>query len=519
MHEKPGTDGSEVFIAVNQARHGDGLPILKDIKDGFENIFHSLSRVLQHPDAEDAVFRNIVTMCSLRIRERMRYAPHKRKKSKQTLSQLLEETSALLASEYPEFRQQAKAVIKNIDMWLKHQTERRLCNVVEAVVQLSRNSSLSQMLSSIPNTMMGPSERKNLLKMIRRVARYRDAARFLYRTAKKYPLIRSMKVVMVSLPRNAFRLLSVDYQPDFFVTCTRLQIAHGRQTSVAQVARLLNRDGQTAEESFSHQCFKTIREGKIHAEIQLVYCLETHRPKPAPRVVASSKMACFLCNVFLCQAAKVYTKRCHGRLYPAWKLPVFPSRAVTLLSKQRRTLFPQPSESTLWTMDISATTLGTLLGPGGIVEEESLRLESSVDASREQPTTQAGIGAELEHPLVGQTESSIDIAPLDKLDLLTVRQGSLTTLTLDASTIAPVQAGPVIIQLEYTVGKNGGVGSKLGCNLEWLTREDADAAKDNKNMCIIDAESLDDGVAIPVSNLEGLCISTGGNLVKLEIKS
>ncbi|PQK15633.1 hypothetical protein BB8028_0005g11440 [Beauveria bassiana] len=171
MHEKPGTDGSEVFIAVNQARHGDGLPILKDIKDGFENIFHSLSRVLQNPDAEDAVFRNIVTMCSLRIRERMRYAPHKRKKSKQTLRQLLEETSARLASKYPEFRQQAKAVIKSIDMWLKHQTERRLCNVVEAVVQLSRNSSLSQMLSSIPNTMMGPSERKNLLKMIRRVAR------------------------------------------------------------------------------------------------------------------------------------------------------------------------------------------------------------------------------------------------------------------------------------------------------------------------------------------------------------
>ncbi|KGQ02963.1 hypothetical protein BBAD15_g11824 [Beauveria bassiana D1-5] len=86
MHEKPEADGFEVIIAVNQARHGDGLSTLKDIKDGFETIFHSLSRALQNPDAEDAVFGNIVTMCSLRIRERMRYAPHKRKKSKQTLS-------------------------------------------------------------------------------------------------------------------------------------------------------------------------------------------------------------------------------------------------------------------------------------------------------------------------------------------------------------------------------------------------------------------------------------------------
>jgi hypothetical protein len=59
----------------------------------------------------------------------MHYAPHKRKKSKQTLRQLLEETSALLASKYPEYRQQAKAVTKNIDMWLKHQTERHLCEL------------------------------------------------------------------------------------------------------------------------------------------------------------------------------------------------------------------------------------------------------------------------------------------------------------------------------------------------------------------------------------------------------
>lgn len=99
-----------------------------------------------------------------------------------------------------------------------------------------------------------------------------------------------------------------------------------------------------------------------------------------------------------------------------------------------------------------------------------------------------------------------------------VRQGSLTTLTLDASTITLVQARPVIIQLENTVGKNGGVGSKLECSLEGLTREDADTAKDNKNLCIIDAESSDDGVAIPVSSLEDLCIATGGSLAKLEIK-
>lgn len=220
-----------------------------------------------------------------------------------------------------------------------------------------------------------------------------------------------MRIVLVSLPQHAFRSLSVEHEPNFFVTCARLQIAHGSQANVARVARLLGRDEQTAEESFTHQCTKTSREGKIHAEFQLVYYLETCRPKPAPGVVASSKMARFLCNMFLCQAAKVYTKRRHGKLYPGWtpgrwRLPVFPSRcglkrffvqsleayirdsAATLLLRQRKTLFPQPSESTLWTMNISATTFSTINVPGYVVGDQ-LRPDSSMHTSREPPTTQA----------------------------------------------------------------------------------------------------------------------------------
>lgn len=108
---------------------------------------------------------------------------------------------------------------------------------------------------------------------------------------------------------------------------------------------------------------------------------------------------------------------------------------------------------------------------------------------------------------------------MDKLDLLTVQRGGMAMLTLSTSTIAPVQAGPILIQLEYTVGKNRVVGSKLVYNLEWLTREDEVAAKENTNTCIVDAASLDDGVAIPISNLEALCIATSGNMVRLEVKS
>lgn len=56
----------------------------------------------------------------------------------------------------------------------------------------------------------------------------------------------------------------------------------------------------------------------------------------------------------------------------------------------RGTRFPQLSESTLWAMDVSATTL------------ESPRLESSVGTSREPSTPQAVIGLELEPGPVGR---------------------------------------------------------------------------------------------------------------------
>jgi hypothetical protein len=36
-----------------------------------------------------------------------------------------------------------------------------------------------------------------------------------------------------------------------------------------------------------------------------------------------------------------------------------------------------------------------------------------------------------------------------------------------------------------TVGENGRARSKLTCSLEWLTREDADPVKDNKNEYIV----------------------------------
>jgi hypothetical protein len=78
---------------------------------------------------------------------------------------------------------------------------------------------------------------------------------------------------------------------------------------------------------------------------------------------------------------KIHTPRCHGRLYPGWRLPFSPrlkeieqrfnrelanhirNSLTTLLSRRKKTVYPDPPESTLLTLPVSASTLRSLALP------------------------------------------------------------------------------------------------------------------------------------------------------------
>lgn len=61
---------------------------------------------------------------------------------------------------------------------------------------------------------------------------------------------------------------------------------------------------------------------RIHAEIQLVFYYEQQqRAYPKPRVICSTKNACYLCNLFLRLHGEFFTPKTHGKLYPRWLLP------------------------------------------------------------------------------------------------------------------------------------------------------------------------------------------------------
>ena len=71
---------------------------------------------------------------------------------------------------------------------------------------------------------------------------------------------------------------------------------------------------------------------KVHAEIQLLFFYELNPGRLRPRVICSSKSACYLCNLFFKLHGQFYIPRTHGRLYYKWTLPNW----HTLLPDMRR---------------------------------------------------------------------------------------------------------------------------------------------------------------------------------------
>ena len=119
---------------------------------------------------------------------------------------------------------------------------------------------------------------------------------------------------------------------------------------------------------------------KVHAEIQLVYHYAQHTTSGfTPRVLCSSKEACYLCYLFIKVHGHFHTPRSHGNFYPEWRLPRMDEivlsrepmsqmkqviREFNLAIEQRlssllqvpRVMRPIPSESTIFSMGSCAPT-------------------------------------------------------------------------------------------------------------------------------------------------------------------
>jgi hypothetical protein len=356
----------------------------------------------QGTDAQDIkhdVLVAIVSMCSKRILCRLRLVPSKRNAQKQSIIELLQKARMCinnarmeklqhLASVATLFVERVKEVIKLMRTWIKHQIQPRLVELVEGIYHLWQVGSLADLLNTIPNSIIDPSARTSLFNVISKVARYREAGRFLYRAAKRIPSVRDMKTTIVVLPKAAFgKAPTNEYGPELQRTISRISMP--KQFNLNDLCRLLGISERAASDAFAKQTKKTLTEAKIHAEIQLLSYCEQEPYRLRPRIICSSKDACFLCNAFILACGKMHIPRSHGRLYPGWRLPRLPELHVieqrfnqaleeyirnsleTLSLRRRRTLYPVPNESTLLTLRPSVSTLLSLEESGAAIEVET----------------------------------------------------------------------------------------------------------------------------------------------------
>lgn len=340
-------------------------------------------------------------MCRTRILRRLGYAPGTNNDARKAIDELLEKAktslvdlgkgvqvkkmgqyrdkSASLTKEIADFLAKSTTALRLVREWSGHQEDARLCALIDGLCGLAAANELEDVIELIPNVMMDPTSRQSLVNMILKCSRYRAVARILYRAAKKTPIARRMQAVPIELPESAFQDTQTQSTASPLQDVAHRVMIHRSRAAqtLERVCQAIKKPGQDAEAVFHSQAEKTLHEGKFHAEVQLVHHVLANRSMSPPRFVCSSKDACFLCNMLIQAHGKMQTPRCHGRLYPGWRLPhtaefmalqsamnvaleaKIRESVNTLLDRgaNRRIQLPYPCESTYFAVTRSNTTI------------------------------------------------------------------------------------------------------------------------------------------------------------------
>ncbi|KAH7184574.1 uncharacterized protein B0J16DRAFT_319377 [Fusarium flagelliforme] len=569
-----------VHIAVNKSNFLDGNIHLLEMDRALRKILAPLSNYSNandRPDTVKDVFDVIVTVCEARILNRLHLGPSNKKKTKKptvetlslaitSLRQLRKKISSRggLVNSASSFEDRANGAIKLITAWTKHQTTSRLRDIVEAIHELWTIERLEELLHCIPNNLMDPGLRSSLHNMIRKVARYKEAARYLCRMAKKFPCVRRAEVVSVTLQQEMFAKPVVDgYTPSLSTTLHRISSKRGSSANLSRICALLKVNAVRTERLFSDHVLRALQGAKVHAEIQLFYHIEMLRLPHPPRVVCSSKDACYLCDFFITTGTKFHSPKCHGRLYPGWRLPALSAQDETLrrfndhleeeacnsiknlLKTQKKFSLPDPRESTILTIRQSVSTLPT---PSANLDEarDDFNMTSDKASSDDLKSSTAIVsnsclqaaGDVLEHPVAchdGNTtrQSLVLAASHDQSQALSPsgnqgethqkhdpKRSNPITVCVAQDNVLDFRFGPIRLHVEYSACHNGSMGDirkDLTFDTEWITDVKDQLTNDHPGSSLIDIGKSTYTASLPLDKLNQLDINHEGKVLRIRL--
>ncbi|KAL8884892.1 MAG: hypothetical protein Q9215_007151 [Flavoplaca cf. flavocitrina] len=175
-------------------------------------------------------------------------------------------------------------------------------------------------LQTVLNTssLIEPTVKTSLPLKISKLGRYHritcdfiDAARSSHCT-----LFRHISVQVVAKPH--INMASIINQLAGFEQTYRRVTSSSHQSS--QI-RFDPRSAAAVQKRFETRMADHATRWKVHAEIQILLFYEQNPSRFPPRIIGSSKSACYLCDLFIQLHGHFQVPRSHGKLYDRWILP------------------------------------------------------------------------------------------------------------------------------------------------------------------------------------------------------
>ncbi|KAL2694185.1 hypothetical protein Neosp_000759 [[Neocosmospora] mangrovei] len=330
--------GLVVMVAANTKGPGPVSPYLQWVKEGFDSVFSLLKDASRcsREKLESDVFGAMVSMCRWRILSRIRMI---NPENKPTFQKLLGEINSAIEkspqrADRTNFIALSNQLMSELDKyqatftppiggtWASTRDE-DLESIVKVCYEFSEMPTVGTILLKDMNGMkprVGPSTCEGVLNMIRKVGNYKRAATTLVKLARRYECIRQTNTLSVVLDSSTLAQHPPAQRPSLPAMLDKLKAHHGTSWNTARVVRDLS-DYFGGESRYKSQIDPLMRRPRVHAEMQLIWYLDRRKSPTPPRVIASNKDACYLCNAFIAFHGKYSIPRTHGRIYPGWRLP------------------------------------------------------------------------------------------------------------------------------------------------------------------------------------------------------
>ena len=197
-----------------------------------------------------------------------------------------------------------------------------LMSITRSAHHIASTFPLNVFLASIPR--LDPSLIVALCNALTKLSHYFTFPIQLLRAAQRYPMFRTIVVKVVKFA-PALKIASIQSMANDTPLVRRLRklielkskenLTKKRKTTVAETQIKLYKDLLSQLETIDTSGYP------VHAEIQLLTYYECYPAEIIPRLIVSSKKACYLCNTFFSCHGRFFIPASHGRIYEKWVLP------------------------------------------------------------------------------------------------------------------------------------------------------------------------------------------------------